>query len=217
MQPATLSLLLATGNRGKIREFRALFAGVPGLTVLAPEDVGGIPTVIEDGDTFEHNARKVEIALEKRIAVLSDDSGLEVDALAGRPGVWSARYAGEHANDAANNQKLIGELAAVPEDQRSARYRVVLAFADPGVNPGVGAQPFVHVEHGRCEGRMRLRPAGDGGFGYDPYFEPEGYTCTMAELAAQEKNRISHRAQAALAMQRFLQRYVSERAGNASL
>jgi len=209
MQSATLTLLLATGNRGKIREFRALLSNVPGLTLLAPEDVGGIPAVIEDGETFEHNARKkaVEIALDKRLAVLSDDSGLELDALGGRPGVRSARYAGEHANDAANNQKLIAELASVPESERGARYRVVLAFADPRAS----GEPFVHVEHARCEGRMRLHPAGDGGFGYDPYFEPEGYRCTMAELPADEKNRISHRARAALAMQGFLRQYLSER------
>src|SRR5688500_13164487 len=156
-----MRLLLATSNAGKQRELRELFGDLPGLQLLVPADVGGLPEVIEDGDTFEHNARKkgLELAAAKQLAVIADDSGLEVDALGGRPGVRSARYAGEHApeltRDEANNRKLIAELTAVPPDQRSARYRVVLAFVDPHA----GTEPFVHFTRASCEGRMRLLPS----------------------------------------------------------
>jgi XTP/dITP diphosphohydrolase len=205
----TLRLLIATSNPGKQRELRQLFGDLPGLELFVPADVGGLPEVVEDGDTFEHNARKkaLEIAADKHMAVISDDSGLEVDALGGRPSVRSARYAGEHASDDDNNAKLIAELSAVAPEQRTARYRVVLAFVDPGA----GAEPFVHVEHASCEGRMRDEARGSGGFGYDPYFEPLGYPCTMAELSAEEKNRISHRALAARALRGFLTRYLAAR------
>jgi XTP/dITP diphosphohydrolase len=202
-------LLLATKNKGKVREFRALFADLPDLEVFAIDDVGDLPDVVEDGDTFEHNARKkaLEIAEATHMLVLSDDSGLEVDALGGRPGIHSARYAGG-AGDHANNQKLMHELRDVPDERRTARYRVVLALAD--LQGPLGNA--VHFTHGTCEGRIRREPRGEGGFGYDPYFEPAGYTCTMAELPADEKNKISHRAQAALAMREFLARYLKARA-----
>jgi XTP/dITP diphosphohydrolase len=199
-------LLLATRNRGKIREFTQLLAGLPDLELLALCDVAGAPEVIEDGSTFEHNACKkaVEIACATGLLVLSDDSGLEVDALDGRPGVHSARYAGPAANDAANNEKLVAELTqrAVPQERRTARYRAVLALAAP--RGPLAAAP--HVTEGACEGRIRLLPRGEHGFGYDPYFAPIGYDCTMAELALEEKNRISHRAQAVAKMRRFLER-----------
>jgi XTP/dITP diphosphohydrolase len=201
-----MRLLLATSNHGKQRELRQLFGDLPGLTLLGPADVDGLPEVIEDGETFEHNARKkaLEIGTAKQVAVISDDSGLEVDALGGRPGVRSARYAGEHASDADNNRKLLAELAVVPLPLRTARYRVVLAFYDPRAKP----EPVLHLTHGRCDGRMRAEPSGEGGFGYDPYFEPHGYSCTMAELRAMDKNRISHRARAAAAMRDFLAAYL---------
>jgi XTP/dITP diphosphohydrolase len=204
------TLLLATKNRGKVREFRALFGAIPDLQVLALEDLPPLPEVIEDGTTFEHNARKkaLEIAAATRMLVLSDDSGLEVDALGGRPGVYSARFAGPGANDQSNNDKLLHELRDVPDAQRTARYRVVLALADP-VGP-LGRD--VHTTVGTCEGRIRREPRGTDGFGYDPYFEPTGYTCTMAELPPEEKNRISHRAQAAIAMRDFLAKYLPKRA-----
>jgi XTP/dITP diphosphohydrolase len=202
-------LLLATKNKGKVREFRALFGDLPDLEVLAMDDVAALPDVVEDGDTFEHNARKkaLEIAEATHMLVLSDDSGLEVDALGGRPGVYSARYAGG-AGDQANNEKLMHELRDVPDERRTARYRVVLALAD--LQGPLGRD--VHFTHGTCEGRIRRQPRGQGGFGYDPYFEPAGYACTMAELAAEEKNKISHRAKAAIAMREFLARYLTTRA-----
>jgi XTP/dITP diphosphohydrolase len=200
-------LLVATTNRGKLAEFRRLLADVPGLEVLSFDDVPKLPEVVEDGDTFEHNACKkaLEVAKATRLLVLSDDSGLEVDALGGRPGVYSARYAGPHAEDADNNQKLMHELRDVPDAQRTARYRVVLALAD--LDGALGSTP--HVEHGVCEGRILREPRGQGGFGYDPYFEPLGMTRTMAELTHDEKNRISHRAVAAAKMRRFLLDYLA--------
>lgn len=199
------SLLLATRNRGKILEFKQLLARIEGLALLTPDDVQGLPEMIEDGETFEHNARKkaLQMARAGAMLVLSDDSGLEVDALLGQPGVRSARYAGEGASDAQNNQKLLAELRLVPVADRGARYRVVLALADP--------QGIVHIEEGVCEGRIRLEPRGALGFGYDPCFEPKGYSCTMAELSAEQKNRISHRAEAAQKMRHFLEGYLAAR------
>ena len=201
-------LLLATRNPGKVREFQKLLAGVPDLALLSLADVPSAPEVVEDGDTFAANARKkaLEIARATSLLVLSDDSGLEVDALGGRPGVRSARYAGEHASDEDNCRKLIAELTAlaVPEPAAAARYRVVLALAAP-TGP-LAADP--HLEDGTCEGRIVLHPRGQGGFGYDPHFVPEGETRTMAELSADEKNRISHRARAATKMRRFLEAYL---------
>jgi XTP/dITP diphosphohydrolase len=204
------TLLLATKNRGKVREFCALLGALPDLQILALDDIAPLPEVIEDGATFEHNARKkaLEIAVATHMLVLSDDSGLEVDALGGRPGVYSARYAGDGASDQDNNDKLVAELRNVPDPRRTARYRVVLALADPGGPLGRD----VHFESGTCEGRIRREPRGHNGFGYDPYFEPSGYACTMAELSAEEKNRISHRAKAGLAMRDFLAMYLPARA-----
>jgi XTP/dITP diphosphohydrolase len=202
--------LLATRNAGKIREFRELLGGLPDIELVALDTVRA-PEVVEDGDSFEHNAIKKarEIAAATGMLVLADDSGLEVDALGGAPGVRSARYAGERASDADNNAKLVTELArsAVPEPGRTARYRVVLALADPS---GPLAQR-VHLEHGVCEGRIALRPAGARGFGYDPYFVPDGYACTMAELSPELKNRISHRALAARKLAMFLADYLPDR------
>ena len=204
------TLLLATNNPGKVREFRQLLAGIADLELIALDQVAPTPEVIEDGASFEDNARKKagEIAAATHMLVLSDDSGLEVDALGGRPGVHSARYAGPRASDDDNNAKLVRELARVPEARRTARYRVVLALADPRGPLG----DAVHFEHGVCEGRIRLTPAGHDGFGYDPYFEPARCTCTMAELTPEQKNRLSHRAQATAAMRRFLERYLPTRA-----
>jgi XTP/dITP diphosphohydrolase len=200
------TLLLATRNRGKIREFTQLFADIAELQVIALDALPPLPEVIEDGDTFAENAAKKarEIARATSLLVLSDDSGLEVDALGGRPGVRSARYAHEHATDAENNQRLIAELRDVPPDRRTARYRVVLALADPQGPLGQD----IHLEDGICEGSIRLEPRGSNGFGYDPYFEPRGHTLTMAELSPEQKNRISHRAQASDKIRRFLQNYL---------
>lgn len=182
-------LVLATRNPGKVREMVTLLADL-GVTVRSLSDVPGAPEVEEDGRTFAENAvKKAEtIARFTGLPALADDSGLEVDALGGAPGVFSARYAGEGASDAANNAKLLAALAGVPPERRTARYRCVLALAVPGM-------PTVTVE-GVCEGRIAEQPRGSGGFGYDPLFYLPHKGKTMAELAPEEKNAISHRGQA---------------------
>jgi XTP/dITP diphosphohydrolase len=202
-------VLFATRNQGKVREFRELFANIATLEIRTLDDVPPLPDVIEDANTFAANAIKksVETAQASGLMTLSDDSGLEVDSLDGGPGVHSARFAGKHGDDAANNAKLISLLAKVPLSYRTARYRVVLAFAD--LNGPLGSRP--RTEQGVCEGRIRLEPAGEGGFGYDPYFEPQGFTRTMAELGPEEKNRISHRGFASRRMRDFLAQYLANR------
>jgi XTP/dITP diphosphohydrolase len=205
----TTTLLLATKNAGKIREFRALFWDLPKLIVKPADEVVTIPDVDEDGRTFEENAAKKarEIARVTGHLVLADDSGLEVDALGGRPGVYSARYAGRHGDDEGNNDKLLLELAGVPDEKRGARYRVVLALADP---QGPLAEE-VHLETGVCEGVILRVRRGQNGFGYDPVFAPKAFDKTMAELSPEEKNEISHRAEAAAKMRKFLGDYLAQR------
>lgn len=207
-------LLLATHNRGKLREFSQLLAGLP-LQLRSLHEVAPQLHVIEDGATFEANAIKKarEAALATSQMVLSDDSGLEVDALDGRPGVFSARYAGEGARDQDNNEKLIRELHAIPAELRSARYRVVLALADP--HGPLGAE--IHLEQGVCEGTITLQARGEGGFGYDPYFIPRGFAQTMAELAPEQKHAISHRGQAVRKLREFLASYLERASLSRSL
>jgi XTP/dITP diphosphohydrolase len=200
-------LLLATRNEGKRRELAVLLEGLH-VQVLSLREVGDVPEVVEDGASFADNAIKKarEAAAATGLPTLADDSGLEVNALGGVPGVYSARYAGEGASDAANNEKLLAVLHGVPAAERTARYRVVLALHDP--RGPLGATP--HLEHGVCEGHIREAPAGQGGFGYDPLFEPIGFDCTMAELDAARKNRISHRGQAMGRLRQFLESYLAQ-------
>lgn len=200
-------VLFATRNKGKVRELQELFGDLIEIRTL--DDIAPIPEVIEDADTFTGNAIKkaVETAEASGMMTLSDDSGLEVEALDGAPGVHSARFAGKQGDDEANNAKLIALLANVSQPERTARYRVVLAFAD--LNGPLGPRP--HTEQGLCEGMIRREPAGNGGFGYDPYFEPMGFNRTMAELTSDEKNRISHRGLASRRMRDFLTKYLANR------
>ena len=185
-----MRLVLASGNRGKQREFQALLAPAGFELVLQTEL--GVDSVPETGETFEDNAliKARHAAGVTGLAALADDSGLEVDALGGRPGVRSARYASECASDEDNNALLLRELAGVPAGSRTARYRCVLAFARRDDDP----TPV--IAQGSWEGRIGLTPAGDGGFGYDPLFIPDGHACTAAQLTADAKNTASHRAQA---------------------
>jgi len=132
------------------------------------------------------------------LAAIADDSGIEVDALGGRPGVYSARYAGEHANDAANLEKMLEELADVPDERRTARYQCVIALARSGDDP------FPLIARGSWEGRILAQPRGKGGFGYDPIFQPAGLDVTAAELSPDEKNARSHRGEALRALVRLL-------------
>jgi XTP/dITP diphosphohydrolase len=207
----TTHLVLATKNPAKIREFRALFWDLPRLRVKALDELGKMPDVVEDGKIFEENAIKKarEIAKATGTLVLADDSGLEVDALSGRPGVHSARYAGRHGDDAANNDKLLAELSQTADADRGARFRVVLALADPTGPLG----ETIHTETGVCEGTILRSRRGSQGFGYDPLFCPKGYDLSMAELPPEEKNRISHRAQASAKMRAFLGEYLASRGG----
>ncbi|HEU5002422.1 MAG TPA: RdgB/HAM1 family non-canonical purine NTP pyrophosphatase [Actinomycetota bacterium] len=186
-------LVIASTNPGKIVEVRQILAGLP-FSLLTAADVGEWPEVAETGSTYLENARLKALFVSRRtgLATLADDSGIEVDFLGGAPGVHSARYSGvgggRDATDTANNAKLVAALEGVPAEGRGARYRCVVVLAGPDGTEVVG--------EGVCEGRIGFVPRGRGGFGYDPWFIPEGETRTMAELSAGEKDAISHRGKA---------------------
>ena len=182
--------VLASANPGKLRELTALLA--PAGFELVSQAALGIDPVPESGTTFLENAllKARHAAAAARLPALADDSGIEVDALGGRPGVHSARFAGEGAGDAANLARLLEELEGVPEPRRSARYRCVVVWVRTAEDPA----PLTAA--GTWEGRIARTPRGSGGFGYDPVFVPAGEQRTAAELSAEEKNRVSHRAQA---------------------
>lgn len=202
-------IVVATRNRGKVAELVRMLGDLSGVELVSVADFPDVPDVVEDGATFEHNARKKarEVARATRLPALADDSGLEVDALSGAPGVYSARYAGERAGDAANNAKLLAALRDVPDAQRTARFRCVLAFADPSGPLGEAE----HVVDGTCEGRIAHAPKGSHGFGYDPLFVLDGGDRTLAELGPDVKDRVSHRAAAARAMRGWLADYLRRR------
>jgi XTP/dITP diphosphohydrolase len=211
---ATNHLVVATTNRGKLEELRALLAGLD-IAVLGVADVlRDPPIIVEDGATFADNAIKKARAIAQATMMLSlaDDSGLEVDALDGRPGVHSARFAHERATDAENNAALLsaldelGDRAHDPSVSR-ARFRCVLALVDPFTDDGA---PL--LSEGACEGSITRTPRGAGGFGYDPLFVVEGGERTLAELSEDEKNAISHRARAFAAMKPLLERVLAGRA-----
>jgi XTP/dITP diphosphohydrolase len=209
------SLVVATNNRGKLDELRHLLSDM-NVEVLSLGDVSTKPIhVVEDGDTFEANAIKKarEVAEATMMLTIADDSGLEVEALGGAPGVRSARFAGERATDAENNAALLAALdeltadaAGTRTDDFKARFRCVLALVDPFVRDG---EPIV-VE-GTCSGKITRTPRGSGGFGYDPLFLVEGTDTTMAELSEAEKNRISHRARAMQNMRLALEKTLAAR------
>jgi XTP/dITP diphosphohydrolase len=197
-------LLVATRSRHKLRELHDLL-GVPDeVELVSPDDLGIDGEPEETGETFETNARiKARFyAARSGLPTLADDSGLEVDALDGGPGVRTRRYAGPDATDEANNVKLLHELAGPPSVRRGARYVCVLALALPDeAGPRGGLQ--IVVRRGTCRGRIATAPRGDGGFGYDPIFEPWSEPpggATLGEWSAEAKNAISHRARAARRM-----------------
>jgi XTP/dITP diphosphohydrolase len=187
-------LVLASGNAGKLRELAALLA--PLDFELVPQGALGIGAVPETGVTFLDNAllKARHAARAAQLPALADDSGLEVDALGGGPGVRSARYAGRSADDAANLARLLQELAGIPEPRRGARYQCVLVL----VRAADDTAPL--IARGTWEGSIALSARGSGGFGYDPVFVPAGGTRTAAELPAGEKNAVSHRGQALRAL-----------------
>jgi len=184
------SLVLATGNVGKQRELAALLQGRD-LQLLRQSELG-VTSVEETGTTFEANAllKARHAAAATGLPALADDSGLEVDALGGAPGVYSARYAGEHAGDAANTALLLQRLQGVPLSARTARFRCVIVLLRSAADDA----PLLAA--GSWEGHIALAPAGVGGFGYDPVFVPRGGVLTVAELDDITKNQVSHRAQA---------------------
>lgn len=190
-------ILLATRNQGKVNEIRDLVRDLP-VVLISLHDVADPPAVEEDGNTFEENAlKKARITAEAAgIPTVADDSGLCVDALDGRPGVWSARYAGEHASDEQKCRRILDELRGIPPEARTARFVCVLAL----VWPNGPAEVF----RGICEGRITAEPHGDSGFGYDPIFFYEEAGRTFAQMSRDEKNRVSHRGKALGAFAAYL-------------
>jgi XTP/dITP diphosphohydrolase len=192
-----MELLLATRNAHKAREFAQILGSQFQISDLSGSNV---PSVQETGDTFEKNAvlKSVTVSLGRHLFVIADDSGLEVDALDGAPGIYSARYAGENASDDQNVEKLLRELAArnLAGAQRSARFRCVIALSREG--------KLLDTFEGIAEGAIVDLPQGERGFGYDPIFRPNGFDKTFGELPAEIKNRISHRAKAIAALRQAL-------------
>ncbi|HEX4908037.1 MAG TPA: non-canonical purine NTP pyrophosphatase [Actinomycetes bacterium] len=197
-------LLLASANRGKLRELRAILEGLPvELVGLDGAGAGEPPEVEETGDTFLENAllKARAYAGWSGLAAVADDSGLEVDALGGAPGVRSARYAGQGASDQANLDKLLAELTGVPPERRTARFRCSAVLVDPGRGSG-GLKPGPPENRGEWhaeaawEGRLLDAPRGTGGFGYDPVFVPDGWDRTSAEVDQATKDAASHRGKA---------------------
>lgn len=186
-----MRLVLASENRAKAKEIAAILSEADlGAQVLTLADFPEVTLPPETGDTFAENAlaKAQHTAAATALPSIADDSGLEVDALEGRPGVMSARYAGAEASDGDRNTKLLGEIRDIPAERRSARFRCAAAYAEPG--------GFTLLAEGVCEGRIAQAPGGEGGFGYDPIFVPEGEARTMAQLSPAEKHTISHRGRA---------------------
>jgi XTP/dITP diphosphohydrolase len=199
MVRSSIKLLVATRNKGKIEEIRALLKGVK-LDLVSLRNFPEIGTVEESGSSYEENAllKCITYARDSGIWALADDSGLEVDALDGAPGVLSARYGGVDANDADRVDLLLCRLSEIGDDRRTARFRCTAAIADP-------EGKVLKIAEGICEGRIARAPRGSSGFGYDPVFIPAGYDRTFAEVSQEEKDRISHRGIAMRQIREFLQ------------
>jgi XTP/dITP diphosphohydrolase len=199
----TRRLLVASRSRHKVAELHDLLDLGDDVVFVSPDEVGIEGEPVEDADTFAGNAEiKARYYAERSgLPTLADDSGLEVDALDGGPGVYTKRYAGPDAGDEDNNTKLLTELAGLPPERRGARYHCVLAFIDP-----TSGQPPVYRD-GQFEGRIATERRGTGGFGYDPIFEPEGEAPggrTVGQMSSREKHALSHRGKAARAMAEHL-------------
>lgn len=197
------TVVLATRNRHKLGELLALIPGLK-LRMKTLADFPGAPEVLEDGKTLKENAVKKakSAALFCGLWALADDTGLQVDALGGAPGVYSARYAGPECSYADNNLKLLAELAGLPPEKRTARFRCVMALASPGGS--------VITTEGRLEGGIAFAASGSNGFGYDPVFVVAGLGKTLAELTPDEKNVLSHRAGAVRKIEPYLRRLKAE-------
>ena len=193
-----MKLLIATRNPGKVREYEKLLAGLP-LELTYPAQEGLDIEVAETGASFAENARLKATAYARAscLLTLADDSGLEVDALGGEPGIRSARYAGSEASDEERYRLLLANLQDVPWEERTARFRCVIAVVTP--------EGQIHTAEGTCEGIIAFKPQGEHGFGYDPVFYFQEYGMTMAELPPEIKNEISHRAKAAQGVREILE------------
>jgi XTP/dITP diphosphohydrolase len=189
-------IVLATRNKHKIQEIKTILHDLP-LEILTLNDFPGVPVLREDGATFQDNSLQKAQAVYRhtKLAALADDSGLELFFLNGRPGVLSARYAGEGASDEQNNEKLLEQMRGVAPRRRKAQFRAVLTLLD---------EKGVDVTEGICPGTLAESGRGTNGFGYDPIFIPSGFSRTYAELTVEEKNQISHRARALAAMREVL-------------
>jgi XTP/dITP diphosphohydrolase len=185
------ALLIATNNKGKLAELKLIFAGLP-CSIVSPADIGLDLEVAETGSTFEENAALKSVAFARASGLLSlaDDSGLEVEALGGEPGVFSARYAGEKATDKERVDFLLAKMKNVPEGKRQARFRSVMAITTP-------QDLYTEFSRGECHGLITFEPKGENGFGYDPVFLLPQLGITMAELPKDIKNGLSHRGMAA--------------------
>lgn len=189
MKTPPSKILIATRNQGKIREIQDLVGGLA-IAFLSLSDMGNLPDVVEDGETFEENALKKArlISTWTGLATLADDSGLCIDALDGRPGVHSARYAGSHSSDEEKWGKILAEMKGVPNEKRTAHFVCVLALVDPS-----GQEDLFK---GTCQGLITTEPRGKGGFGYDPIFYFEEAGLTFGEMDRRSKNLVSHRGHA---------------------
>jgi len=192
------TLLLGTRNPGKVREIESILAD-SGWSFTSLQSFPGVDTPAESGATYVDNAilKARFYAVATGMCALADDSGLEVEALAGAPGVLSARYAGENASDADRRALLLSQIAKIPNINRRARFVSVVTISD-------ARGSVLNVSEGICDGTIISSPRGDGGFGYDPLFVPDGYNQTFAELSEDVKNRISHRARALMNTRDFL-------------
>ena len=192
------SLLLGTRNSGKVREIADILGSIP-WRIRSLEEFADFETPAETGDTYADNAiiKARFYASATGLCALADDSGLEVEALGGAPGVFSARYAGAGASDADRRTLLLSELADVPADRRTARFVCAVAISLPD-------ETILNLSEGTCNGKIIFEPRGSGGFGYDPLFVPDGFDATFAELPDTTKNQLSHRAVALLKTRAFL-------------
>jgi XTP/dITP diphosphohydrolase len=183
-------IVLASGNQGKVREINQILAGLD--VEVVPQSDFDVPEIEETGLTFVENAilKARNAAKYTGLPAIADDSGLEVDALRGAPGIYSARYAGPGTDDTKNLQKVLQELEGLPEAERSARFQCLLVYMEHDLDP----TPIIC--QGTWEGRITTEPTGENGFGYDPVFFVPEKGCTSAQLSAEEKNRLSHRGQA---------------------
>lgn len=209
MTTTSFSVLLATSNRGKLGELNALLGDLPVDLVPFSVALPDREPPVEDGATFEDNARiKARSGADAAMMVtIAEDTGLEVDALGGRPGVRSARFAKEGATDAENNAALLKALEEVEDDQRTARFRCVAMLIDPWGEP----DEREIIAEGRLEGVIARVPRGGGGFGYDSLFLVDGYGRTLAELSEEEKNAVSHRARAIAGIRPALEALIARR------